>query len=223
MKKKILLIGIIVILALGITACGLRESSGETENGDKAGTAIETEYQLTADGLIEPQYAQKIIQQTADQLIRAISEQNGEIMSQYVHPIKGVRFTPYTYVSLNKDVVFNEEEVRGFFIDQNSYFWGIYDGIGDEISLTPSQYYEEFIYSRDFKNAEQVGYNEVLSSGNTVENQFEVYENPIVVEYYFAGLAPEDGSTDWKGLRLVFEPHEKEWKLVGIIHSQWTI
>jgi len=59
--------------------------------------------------------------------------------------------------------------------------------------------------SEDFKNTEQIGYNEVLSSGNMLENQFEVYDNAIIAEYYFPGFKPEYESIDWKSLRLVFE------------------
>ena len=56
-----------------------------------------------------------------------------------------------------------------------------------------------------------------------LENQFEVYDNPIIVEYYFPGFNPEYEGMDWKSLRLVFEQYEDNWYLVGIIHNQWTI
>lgn len=56
-----------------------------------------------------------------------------------------------------------------------------------------------------------------------LENQFEVYENPIIVEYYFSGFDPEYEGIDWRSLRLVFEQYEGSWKLVGIINNQWTI
>ena len=41
---------------------------------------------------------------------------------------------------------------------------------------------------RIFLNAEEIGYNEVLSSGNMLENQFEVYDNAIVVEVLLPGF-----------------------------------
>lgn len=120
-------------------------------------------------------------------------------------------------------MVFTKEDMKRFFDDTSQYLWGHYDGTGDEIRLTPSEYYGRFIYSEDFKNAPQVGYNEVLSFGNMLENQFEVYESPIVVEYYFPGFDPDYEGLDWKSLRLVFEQYEDDWKLVGIIYNQWTI
>lgn len=172
--------------------------------------------------VMNPELAKKTIEETSNKLIYAISTKDSEAISEFVHPIKGVRFTPYTYVSSENDIVFNQEEVKNFFNDQNVYTWGCYDGKGDDISLISSQYYDKFIYTADFINAEDIGYNEVLSGGNMTENQFEVYKNAIVVEYYFSGFNPDYAGIDWQSLRLVFEQYEGGWKLVGIIHNQWT-
>ncbi len=199
--------------------------TAEDKNGEKGEdkNSIGTEYELTEEGIIKPEFAKRIIKRSSDKLIRAIGSKDFGTVSKFTHPNKGVRFTPYTTVSLKQDIVFEPREIKDFFNNQNVYVWGLYDGRGNEISLTPSQYYEEFIYTEDFINAEETGYNEVLGGGNSVENQFEVYDNAIVVEYYFPGLNPDYGGTDWKSLRLVFEQYEDDWKLVGIIHNQWTI
>lgn len=167
--------------------------------------------------------AESIIKETASEVITALKEKNAEQLAAFVHPEKGVRFTPYTYVSLDNDLVFDQKRIENFFVDETKYLWGQYDGTGRDIHLTPQEYYAEFIYTHDFINAEQIGYNEVLSSGNMLENQFEVYENPIVVEYYFSGFNPDYAGLDWRSLRLVFEPYLASWKLVGIIYNQWTI
>ncbi|NMB96462.1 MAG: hypothetical protein GYA02_07615 [Clostridiaceae bacterium] len=190
---------------------------------DNANDKENTKDVVTVKDIIEPEIAKEIIQETAGKVIKAISNKDTEVISEYVHPDKGVRFTPYTYVSLEQDIVFNKDEMKNFFEDGNTYLWGYYDGSGEEIKLTPSEYYEKFIYSADFLNAEKIGYNEVLSSGNMLENQFDVYNNAIVAEYYFSGFNPEYEGLDWQSLRLVFEEYEGSWKLVGIIHNQWTI
>jgi len=236
MKKKLILIGITVLLVVTFTACRLidsndsnlenDESNTETEATDEKDIEKETEkieYEYTEEGIIKPEIAEKVIKETSDKLINTISTKDTETISEFVHPVKGVRFTPYTNVSVEKDIVFNIEKIKEFFNDREVYLWGYYDGRGDEIYLTPSKYYEEFLYTEDFINAEEIGYNEVLSSGNSAENQFEVYENAIVVEYYFSGFNPEFGGADWKSIRLVFEEYEGSWKLVGIINNQWTI
>lgn len=195
----------------------------EVTYGELAVLLNNTERAIKEDKIIKPMRAKEIIKNTADRLIHAISIRDANIISKYVHPDKGVRFTPYTYISLENDLVFSKERLLYFFKDKKQYLWGRYDGSGEKIRLTPKKYYKEFIYSKDFKNAPEVGYNEVLSSGNMYENQFEIYDNPIIVEYYFPGFDPKYDGMDWKSLRLVFENYEGEWKLVGIIHNQWTI
>jgi hypothetical protein len=233
-KKKLLVIGISIILVFSLTACQSNENSkGNEDNGNtpavkndennKDVQKAEIELEFTEEGIIKPEIAEKIIKETSDQLIQAIGSKDAELIAAFVHPVKGVRFTPYTYVSPDIDQVFDQEQMKNFFDDQKVYFWGNYDGTGDEIRLTPSQYYDRFIYSEDFVNAEEVGYNQVLSLGNMLENQFEVYENPIIVEYYFSGFDPKYEGIDWRSLRLVFEEYEDQWKLVGIINNQWTI
>jgi len=177
----------------------------------------------TWEGPLAPEQAEKAIKETAAKMIKALSSKDADTIADLVHPTQGVRFTPYTNVSLENDLVFSQKEMRSFFQDQKVYLWGYYDGSGEPINLTPSQYYEKFVYAEDYINSKQVGYNQVLSSGNALENQFEVYSNPIVVEYYFPGFNPEYDGMDWRSLRLVFESYKNEWKLVGIINNQWTI
>lgn len=234
MLRKTAIVLITVLLVLSFTACqGDGNGNGSGDNGNSPSVnepgnnngaqngEIELEY--TEEGIIKPEIAARIIKETADQLMLAIKARDTDLIAEYVHPVQGVRFTPYTYVSADSDVVFNPEQMKRLFTDQQVYLWGHYDGSGFAIRLTPGQYYEEFIYTADFINAEEVGYNEVLSVGNMLENQFEVYENPIIVEYYFSGFEPEYAGMDWRSLRLVFEEYEGDWKLTGIIHNQWTI
>ena len=177
---------------------------------------------LTED-TIPAELAKKIIQAQADKVIYALSTKDTAALANFTHPVKGVRFTPYTHVSPGQDIVFNQEALKSFFTDQKTYLWGYFDGTGEEIKLTPSQYYDRFIYEKNYITAEKVGYNEVLSTGNMLENQFEVYEDAIIVEYYFPGFNPDYAGMDWRSLRLVFEPYENDWKLVGIINNQWTV
>lgn len=213
MKKQ--LIFITIFMALTLTACN--------KNDNQNNIIDQQEYELTEEGIIKPEIAKQIIEDTSYKTIKAIGSKDFQTLSQFAHPVKGVRFTPYTNVSVDNDVVLNKEEIKNFFDDKEVYIWGNYDGSGTEIALSTTDYYKQFIYTADFINPEEIGYNVVLSSGNMAENQYEVYENAIIVEYYFSGFNPDFGGADWQSLRLVFEPYENEWKLVGIIHNQWTI
>lgn len=179
-------------------------------------------YPLTEDNRIAPETAESIIRDRAEETLAALADRNTEALADIVHPERGVRFTPYTYVSPDQDVVMDRDQILTFFSDGQSYLWGHFDGTGDPIQMTPEGYYDRFIYSRDFLEADKTGYNEVIGSGNMLENQFEIYPHAIVAEYYLEG-DPQYAGMDWRSLRLVFAPHGDQWYLVGIIHNQWTI
>lgn len=198
-----------------------KPAEDETIPEEQLTTVIE--FDLNEEVVIKPDIAKDIIKESADELIKAIKEKDAKTIAEYVHPIKGVRFTPYTTVSAENDIIMNIENMIRFFEDENLYVWGYYDGSGEEIILTPNQYYEKFIYSEDFIDAVEIGYNEVLTGGNMIENQFDVYKNSIIVEYHIPEINPEYEGLDWQSLRLVFEEYEGDWKLVGVIHNQWTI
>lgn len=232
MKKNFLLVGFLVMFMLIFAGCNTSSNNSLNESGEpNTNSGInenetgkkQIKYEYTEEGLIQPKIAEEVIKDTATKVITALKEKDFAALAAYVHPDKGVRFTPYTNVSMESDLVFTKEELKDFMSQTKEYMWGYYDGTGDEIKLTPAKYYEKFIYSADFLNAEKIGYNEVLSFGNMLENQFEVYPGAIIVEYYFSGFNPEYDGMDWQSLRLVFQQDEEVWYLVGIIHNQWTI
>lgn len=216
MYKKIAIILISVFLTLTLVACEDKPPNVPEEKDP-------IKYEYTEDGIIKPEIAEEVISETSTAVITALDEKDMNTLSSFIHPEKGVRFTPYTHVSLENDLLFTKDEIANFLENDKGYLWGYYDGSGFEIELTPPEYYDKFIYTSDFMAAEEIGYNTVLTTGNMLENQFEVYENPIVVEYYFPGFNPEYEGLDWQSLRLVYEEYKGQWFLIGIIHNQWTI
>ena len=169
------------------------------------------------------EYIKSIIEERSKGVLAAIKNYDLEKLANAIHPDKGVRFSPYGYVDVKNDLVFTADEVKKLANDPKQYHWGYYDGIGDPITLSFSDYHKKFIYDVDFVNAEEVGYNKTLGFGNSLNNSFEVYKNSIIVEYYFSGFDPQYEGMDWRSLRLVFEKKGDIWYLVGIIHDQWTI
>lgn len=172
---------------------------------------------------ISPSEAKAIIEQRAKEVILTIKNQDMVKLSSFVHSEKGVRFSTYSHINKNSDRVFYRPQVRKFLTDNKKYIWGAYDGSGTPIEMTPRQYFNSFIYKRDFASARQIGYNQILGRGNSINNSFEVYPKAIIVEYYFPGFDPKYAGMDWESLRLVFEEKGNNWYLVGIIHDQWTI
>lgn len=155
--------------------------------------------------------------------VKALKEKDMEKLSLLVHPVKGVLFSPYSNIELDKHRVFTKEQIKGLLESDEVYYWGEYDGSGEPIELTFKQYYEKFIYDHDFANAEKVAYNEILQSGNTIVNISDVYPNAKFIDYYFSGFNPGYDGMDWVSLRLVFEKYDGQWYLVCIAHGQWTI
>jgi hypothetical protein len=178
--------------------------------------------EYTEDALIPPDEAERLIENISDDVIEALRDKDMETLASYVHPEKGVRFTLYSYVDKDKDLVFDRKAIKNLLEDQSIYTWGYYDGTGDPVNMTPKEYYDRFVYDRDFASADEIGYNTALSTGNTLNNQVEVYENPIIVEYYFPGFDPQYEGMDWESLSLIFEEYEGTWYLVGLVSSRWT-
>jgi hypothetical protein len=155
--------------------------------------------------------------------VRALKNQDFAQLAGLVHPTLGVRFTPYGYVSA-ADLVFEAGQVAAFATDPTQYVWGVYDGRGDPIELTFTEYYERFVYNRDYAAAPEVAFNETnVQSGNTLDNWAEFYPEGILVEYHFPQSDDPNAGFDWRALRLVFQQANGEWYLVGLLHLEWTI
>jgi hypothetical protein len=159
----------------------------------------------------------------ADEVIAAIKGQDGAALSSFVSPDKGVRFSPYAFVDVKKDVVLTGEEIATFWDSTKVYLWGKADGTGTPIKLTPTKYAERYLFDVDFSTATSVSENADKASGTTVNNAAEVYPGDTRIEYFMPG-APVGGQpgNDWKALRLVFEKAGESWVLVGVIHDEWT-
>jgi hypothetical protein len=166
--------------------------------------------------------AEDVVPGLADRVARGLGDRDIGAVAQAVHPTKGVRFSPYAYVC-ERDLVFGAALLDDLLTDRTRYLWGVYDGSGEPIELTFADYYDDFIYDQDFANAEQVGYDEAVGQGNTINNIGKFYPDAVFVEYHFSGFDPQYGGMDWVSLRLVFEQQEGVWYLVGVVHDEWTI
>ena len=172
---------------------------------------------------LSPEEAEDTIAHTSRQVILALKNRDMEEFARYVHPQKGVRFSPYTYVEVDEDLRFTSEEIPALLTDKGKRSWGYYDGSGDPIHLTFEEFYAEFVYDHDYAHAPEIAYNAVIGKGNTKNNSSEVYPCAIIVEYHFPGFVPEQEGMDWSSLRLAFQEIGERWYVVGIIHDEWTI
>jgi hypothetical protein len=162
------------------------------------------------------------------QAILALRDHNMEQVASLVHPVKGVTFSPYTYVrSLQgapgqADLVFSRDQVRGLWTNPTVYLWGAYAGSGEPIEMTFAAYHQRFVYDVDFAQPDVVGFGQTVGQGSAVNNIRSVFPESTTIEYHFEGFDPQYAGLDWRSLRLVWETSEGNWYLVAIVHDEWT-
>ncbi len=162
-----------------------------------------------------------MLQAKALTIAQLIKDENMTQLATHVHPVQGVRFSPYYYIE-NTHKVVSAAALPGLLADNTVYFWGIQDGSGFNIDETPQDYYDRYVNSRDFTAPDQIVYNTVVSRGNMINNIPNFYPNAIFVELYVDGIDPQYAGMDWRSLYLVFELHNGDYYLVGIANGEWT-
>ena len=137
----------------------------------------------------------------------------------------GVTFTPYSTVDPHSDLTFLPDQLSQAGANGTRYVWGYTQGKGDPITMTLPEYLDAYVFNIDYTQAPIIGVDSILSSGNSLENVQDAYPESRFLEYYFPGQDPEMGGLDWCALKLVFRDPDRTggYRLIGIIHSEWTI
>lgn len=214
--------------AMGLQVTGPGEQVDNAQwlpvrHGELAGW-VNGSYLARQTGWVDGQVASR-----AAQAIMALRDRDMAALSTLVHPSKGVRFSPYTYVRVGprdpggEDLVFSAEQVRDAAGDDTVYLWGRFDGTGEPIFATFAEYYARFVYDADFAQPHVVGFDQEVGWSSMINNIAEAYPGAVTVEYHFEGFDPQYDGMDWRSLRLVFEQQDGTWYLVGIVHDEWTI
>jgi hypothetical protein len=249
--KKIGLVSILLIVLLLVAACSPEDAAALTEAKNKA-LELESQISSQADALsnIEleneslntlvnslkeevaslqensgtPALAQPSsnLLQSATDVVAALQSQDMTALADLTDPSGGVTFSPYIYVnpgSLN----FQASALSALPNDTTVYTWGTYDGSGDSMDLTFSDYYAAFVYDHDYLSPEIVSFNQLIGTGNMISNLSTAFPNTSYVEFHFSGFDPQYSGMDWSSLILVFNQQNGLWYLTGIIHNGWTI
>lgn len=205
---------------------GLILMSGcQAMNEEQPEQAKETEETNPKEGLnddVPEKSEEEMVLEEASKVISLLKDKDAEELANYVHEDKGVLFSPYAHIEEDA-VTVKKEEVVEVFQSQEKKTWGTRDGSGEPIELTPHEYYSEFVYDANYHEADEVVLDPTEPRGNTLKNIKELFSDAHVVEYYVKGTEEND-NMDWKALNLVFEKDQTgEWKLVAVVHDQWTI
>lgn len=179
-----------------------------------------------------PQYslssaqAKRIIAGRARAVMLAIKNRDMQRLASFVHPRRGVRFSPYVYVDKKTTRVLSRRQVVNLYSSRQRLVWGEADGSGDPLRMTFREYLNSFVYRLDLLSDKEVGYNPEHrpGPGTDINNILEVYPRSILVRYSHEGItAPQGGAMDWQQLWLVFEKWGGAWYLVGVVNNEWTV
>lgn len=103
-------------------------------------------------------------------VLHALKHQDYEALAQVIHPQRGVTCTPLSTVSPGSDRVLTPEQIRGLAGDPSVYTWGTSDERGAPVSMTMAQYFAQYVYDTDYTQAPLIGLDQVVISGNALEN-----------------------------------------------------
>lgn len=160
---------------------------------------------------------------TACVINQALRQRDYATVAKYVHPERGVTFTPYSTVNFDSDLSFKAAQIQGLTKDQTVYSWGFEDGRGDPIKMTMEQYFARYVYDTDYTHASMIGVDQIVTTGNALENLTEEYPGCRFVDFCLPSADPANDGLDWRSLKLVFQMEDTGWFLVGIVHGEWTV
>ena len=164
-----------------------------------------------------------VLRSLTKKVFSLIRDKKYAALDSLIHPEKGIRFSPYSYITA-ADKNFSRKEFTSLFgKNKNSRItWGAYDGSGDPIVLTAPEYFKKFVYDGNYVHPEKLQVNKIIGKGNTTNNIHSYYKGNDFTESYFSGSRKYDGQ-DWKSVRLIFKEINGKFYLVGVVHDQWTI
>jgi len=157
----------------------------------------------------------------AYRILEHIRDDDFIALSRIVHPEYGVVLSPSATINLSTDRRFSAEQIASLDTDSTVYVWGVYNGIGEPIELTPAEYIAKFVPAADFIEAKILGINQIVRSGNALENISDVFPNVKFIDFHLSGEELME-EFSWSSLRLGFEEYDGYYKLIVIAYSTWT-
>ena len=165
----------------------------------------------------------KKINTAADDALAALKNKDGKKLSTMISK-DWVRFSPYTYVDINQDIVISATDIKDIITNNTEYKRWLEAGSWDPIEMTFSEYRSKYIYNGNF-DTEWIKYlnSKWSRNGNMVNTIFASYGNDIILEYYIPGKSKLYDNMDRKSLTLIFSKENWDLKLKWVVHGERTI
>jgi len=224
----------VVIISICFFTVACKDKAKENKVGLETGDSVQA-INRKRDSLLTAKHSQdsiklrhrkdSVLLRLTNNILVALKNKNFSVFANYIHPVSGIRFSPYGYVDTLSHLRFSRDKFITTAKDDNQEMivWGKFDATGDPIKMTLNNYLQRFVYDVDFIKPEKRTVNEFIGTGNSLNNLLSVYKNCDFTESYFSGFKKEYAGMDWKSLRLVFKERNGKFFLVGIVHDEWTI
>lgn len=164
---------------------------------------------------------QSDLRDLAIEIVEYLKNRDFEALSAVVHPEYNLVLSPYATINLATAKCFSADEIKVIMGDKTVYTWGVFDGSAEPIEMTFNEYYGTFIFDKDYSLAPIISINNIVESGNALENVAEVFPDAHFVEFHYPRSS--DKNNDWGTLRFVFERYNDTYALTAIVHSSWTV
>lgn len=158
----------------------------------------------------------------AGEVLEAIRDKDYARLSSLAHPEYGVRFTPYSTVRPESDLCLTPAQIAVLDSDSTRYLWGTDANKAEPIRMTVREYFDRYVFNADYTKAPLIGVDTVVEAGNALENVDVSFPDCRFVDYHFQGIEPKNKGFDWCSLKVVLAPYQGGWRLVALIHSEWT-
>jgi hypothetical protein len=149
---------------------------------------------------------------SARAVVRALDARDFAALGRLVDEREGLSFAPYLCERGQARIA--QPEVAGLLDDKRKRHWGAYDGSGLPIVLSFRSYFKAFVYDHRY-----AAHAPELMRARDLRCPPESPRR--VVRFYLR--SPPTNELHWGALYLVFTPTAGGWRLVEIIHDEWTI
>lgn len=227
MMRRILLQLTALLAVVWLAGCGTgaADRNDASPSASDTATASSTSASSTASPAASPTASaapagNEAALSAAKDIVEALRDRDLKRLSSWIDPEQGLRFSPYAAMT-ESDQIFKPDSLPSF-KSTDKVNWGTADGSGEPIELTFRDYYDKFVYDKDFDSAPSVTAGKLVGQGNTVYNGQDIYPGSSFVEFHFPGSDDTSGM-DWESLIVTLVPSGGEWRLVALTHAQWTI
>ena|GEM_PF-1749209 len=160
--------------------------------------------------------AKRYVAQRARAVVLALKNNDVKALASYVHPGRGVRFSPYGFGV--EERVWWPRQVAALGQNAHTYDWGRAATSGKPLRLTWQEYRRRFIYNGNFAATREVRLHSLQEQPFNQPELNSTYAGGLVVEYHLPGhrtLKWRDARSLW----MVWQPSGGVWYLTAVANQ----